>query len=72
MPLSEAGDTARDRFDPVWPPIPPMLAELEAQCEEGEEAAQDEEWALLVALARIAVILAVLRWMASRRPDSGI
>lgn len=70
--LKGAAETARELFDRVWPPIPQMLAELEAQREEGDdedEAAQDEEWSVLLALARVAVILAVLRWMASRPAD---
>ena len=68
-PLDDRGLSARERLDRVWPHVDAMLVELEARRGTDEEAAQDEVWGVLVALARVAAILATFRWMAAY-PDA--
>jgi len=73
--LDERGDLARRLLDGVWPHVESMLADVEGLSDEAEDeaddenASQDAEWTVFVALARVAAILATFRWMAAY-PDA--
>lgn len=74
--LDERGELARSLLDSAWPHVQGMLVDVpglddaealdeEGRDEEGEGGPREEEWTVLVALARVAAILATFRWMAA-------
>ena len=63
--LDGRGEIGRAFFEEAWPQIEPVLADVEARVLEDEDVAGEEVLTVLVALARVASILAVLRWMAA-------
>ena len=63
--LDLRAELGRAFFEEAWPQIEPVLAEIEARVLEDEDVAGEETVTVLLALARVASILAVLRWMAA-------
>jgi hypothetical protein len=63
--LDERGHLAQGFFDEAWAQIEPVLAEIEGRVLEDEDVAGEETLTVLLALARVACLLAVLRWMAA-------